>query len=154
MADAVASPIMDVLAQLPVGVRLLYTGPRYQVFDRPLPQLVERTLLQDFEEYFNQTQEFQAQGPNPYLPAGRQVRALDCLFQWAGSQQQNADELMLTRVCWQPAVPCRWSFLSQVATSVASWVTCTTPAAACSWSSPHHQLSLPPRWVAGRQAAE
>lgn len=61
------------VAQLPLGVRLLYTGPSYQPFDRPLPQLVERSLLEQFEEYFNQTQEFQAQGPNIYLPTGRQV---------------------------------------------------------------------------------
>ena len=40
----------------PPGGALLYRGPAYASFERPLPEVVEATLLRDFEEYFNQTQ--------------------------------------------------------------------------------------------------
>ena len=47
---------------LPPGGTLLYRGLAYAAFERPLPEVVEATLLRDFEEYFNQTQVRAARG--------------------------------------------------------------------------------------------
>lgn len=40
----------------PGGLKVLWQGPAYSSFNRPLPQVVESTLFNEFEEYFNQTQ--------------------------------------------------------------------------------------------------
>lgn len=69
------SLVDDIVGQRPSGVKLLYSGPKSQAFDRPLPLMVDSSLLSDFEDYFNHTQEFRADGLNTYQDDGHQFVA-------------------------------------------------------------------------------
>ena len=50
------SLVDDIVRERPTGVQLLYSGPKYQAFQRPLPLMVDSSLLSDFEDLFNHTQ--------------------------------------------------------------------------------------------------
>lgn len=48
--------LTDTVKGVVPGIQLLWKGASYSTYDRPVPDLVESTLLKQFEDYFNQTQ--------------------------------------------------------------------------------------------------
>ncbi len=92
--------MLDVLTERPPGVAVLFqSGEPFQPFERPLPEVVETSLFDSFEDLLSETQvrggrdddlggasasahastptglppqEFSADGPNTYVPSGRQ----------------------------------------------------------------------------------
>lgn len=48
--------LTDTVKGVVPGIQLLWKGASYSTYDRPVPDLVESTLLTQFEDYFNQTQ--------------------------------------------------------------------------------------------------
>ncbi len=64
--ESVTGALEDILKGTAPGLKVLYQGPGYASFDRPIPDVLEKSLFSQYEEYFNQTQA----GPSftPCLP--------------------------------------------------------------------------------------
>ena len=51
-----SSYVDDVLSGEVAGVRTLFQGALFEAFERPLPLVVDESLLESFQGYLNQTQ--------------------------------------------------------------------------------------------------
>eukprot|EP00798_Chlamydomonas_sp_ICE-L_P008682 gene8682-34129_t len=62
--------VHSLISERPANVKLLWQGAPYEEFERPLPQLVDPSILQDFEDSFSLTQDFYSNGDNKFTPEG------------------------------------------------------------------------------------